>query len=219
MKNRIIALLAVSLLVTGCAASGKVWDRAEKRKQGARFIPIELWTGENWDGDRSLNMDPANSRFGSRRHKSITGPIQWRHPKSGKDMIVYERINETTKGTKRQLFTVNPGATGLAKVFDSRPGGKTRYQSPNAVLFPLGWWKKGERREYVYTEHVDGKKYTRKATLRMRRLSFKYKGIEHAMKYDWIMVDAQGSLIYHERFIYAPGKGLIYFKNRLKKKP
>ena len=134
-------------------------------------------------------------------------------------MMIYERINETTKGTKRQLFTVNPDASGLAKVFDSRPGRKTRYQSNNAVLFPLGLWRKGERREYVYAEYEDGKKYVRKATLRMRRLSFTYKGFKHAMKYDWIMADTQGRVIYHERFIYAPGKGLMYFKDRLKKKP
>ena len=218
MTKRVIAILAVSLLVAGCAASGKVWDRAENKKKGARFIPIELWTGEKWDGNMALQMKPSNVRFGRRNHKTISGPIKWRHPKSGKEIMVYERINETTKGTKRQLYTINPDATGLAKVFDSRPDKKTRYQSHNAVLFPLGWWKKGERREYVYTEHADGKKYVRKATLRMRRLSFTYKGMEHAMKYDWIMVDAQGRVIYHERFIYAPGNGLVYFKSRLKKK-
>ncbi len=219
MSKRIIAILVLSLMVAGCAATGRVWDRAENKKQGARFIPIELWTGEKWDGSMELQMKQTNRRFGSRKHKTITGPIEWRHPKSGKVTMVYERINETTKGTKRQLFTLNPDATGLAKVFDSRPGRETRYQSHNAVLFPLGWWKKGERREYVYTEYSGGKKYVRKATVRMRRLSFTYKGIKHAMKYDWILVDMHGNVIYHERFIYAPGKGLIYFKDRLKKKP
>ena len=217
MTKRVIAILAISLLVAGCAASGRVWDRAVIKEQGARFIPVELWTGEAWDGNMEIQLKPSNIRFGRRSHKTITGPMDWRHPKSGKMMAVYERINKTTKGTKRQLFAVNPNATGLAKVFDSRPNMKTRYQSHNAVLFPLGWWKKGERRQYVYTVYANGKKYVRKATLRMRRLSFTYKGIEHAMKYDWIMADMEGNVIYHERFIYAPGKGLVYFKNRLKK--
>lgn len=219
MIKRISVVIAICLLVAGCAYSKKAWEGAENRKEGTRFIPIELWTGEYWDGSMELRMTPANSRFGSRNHKSIKGPVIWHHPISGKDLMVYERINETTKGTKRQLFALNPDATGLAKVFDDRPAGKTRYQSHNAVLFPLGWWKKGERRTFVYTEYVEGKEYLRKATVRMRRLSFTYKGIKHAMKYDWIMADTRGKVIFHERFIYAPGKGLMYFKNRLKRKP
>jgi len=219
MINRIIGLLVVCLLIVGCATPGKVWERAVDKKNGSRFIPIELWTGEKWNGEMDLVMGPANRRFGSRNHKTITGPIEWRNPKSGNLMMVYERINETTKGTKRQLFTINPDTTGLAKVFDSRPEKKTRYQSHNAVLFPLGWWKKGERREYIYKEYMGGTQKVRKATLRMRRLDFTYKGMEHAMKYDWIMVDTKGKVVYHERFIYAPDKGLVYYKNRLKKKP
>lgn len=217
MVKRISLFIVVCLLMAGCAIAGWEWGMAINNKAGTRFIPIELWTGGEWDGNRELRMPLTETRFGSRNHKSIKGPVKWRHPKSGKDMMVYERINETTKGTKRQLFAVNPDASGLAKVFDSRPGRTPRYQSHNAVLFPLGLWRKGERREYVYTEFIDGKKYVRKATLRMRRLSFTYKGIQYAMKYDWIMVDAQGRVIYHERFIYAPGKGLMYYKNRLKK--
>ena len=106
----------------------------------------------------------------------------------------------------------------IAIVFDSRTGKKSRYQSDDAVLFPLGWWKKGEKRNYVFHEYANGKKVRRHVTIRMRRLSFTYKGVKHAMKFDWIMKDDRGKTIFHERFIYGPGKSLMYYKNRLKKK-
>lgn len=218
MVNRILMILAGLLLVLSCATLSKHWERAEDKQSGTRFIPIELWSGEKWNGKTDLETLPANFRFGKRNHKIIKGPRRWHHPVTGQDLNVYERINETKKGTKRQLFTLNPDGTGLAKVFDSRPQRKTFYQSDNAVLFPLGLWRKGEQREYIFDEYMDGQKSWRKATIRMRRLSFTYKGVKHAMKYDWILKDAKGKIIYHERFIYAPQKSLMYYKDRLKKK-
>lgn len=218
MFKRMVILVLGLLVIQGCGTFGKPWERAEDKKKGARYIPIELWTGEAWNGKRKMAMGPAHFIFGSRDHKMIKGPFKWRHPKTGQDLKVYERINETTKGTKRQLFTINPGASGLAKVYDMRPNWKERHQSDNAVLFPLGWWKKGERREFVFDEYVDGEIKRRKATIRMRRLSFTYKEVKHAMKYDWILKDDQGNIIYHERFIYGPERSLMYYRNRLKKK-
>lgn len=218
MVKRVILWIIGLLLLMGCATIGKPWEMAEDKKNGTRFIPIELWSGQKWNGKENLDMRRVNFRFGSRNHKSIQGPMTWNHPVTGQGLKVYERINETSNGTKRQLFTINPDGTGLAKVYDRRPNQNDRYQSDNAALFPLGLWKKGERRHYVFDEFVDGKKLRRKVTLRMRRLSFTYKGVKHAMKYDWLMTDDKGKLIFHERFIYAPEKSLMYFKNRLKKK-
>lgn len=217
MLKRMIYLLLALLLLNGCATTGKPWERAENKRAGKRYIPIELWTGEAWTGEREMAMNPAHFIFGKRRHKSIKGPVQWRHPITGQDLTVYERINKTTKGIKRQLFTVNPDSTGLAKVYDNRPNMMERFQTDNAVLFPLGLWRKGERREYEFYEFVNGKKAYRKATIRMRRLSFTYKEVKHAMKYDWILTDEKGQILFHERFIYAPGKSLMYYKDRLKR--
>lgn len=216
MLRKIILFCLGLSLVCGCVLSGNTWQTAEDKENDVRFIPLELWTGETWDGKKEIQMHPVDFRFGTRKQKHITGPVKWHHPITRQDMMVYERINVTANGIKRQLFTVNPDKTGLSKVFDIRPGHKERHQTHNAVLFPLGWWKKGERREYVYNEYVGKKKYRRKALLRMRRLSFTYKGVKRAMKYDWIMADENGKIIYHERFIYGPGRGLISFKNRLK---
>lgn len=219
MKKRyLFMVMAGFLLVQGCAAFSRAWISAEDKSSGSRFIPVELWSGESWDGNQDTMARPANTIFGKRAHKYIKGPFEWRHPVTGKILQVYERINKTTKGLKRQLFTVNPDGTGLAKVFDERPGQPTRLFSQNAVLFPLGRWKKGEKRTFEFTEYVDGKKFKRTALVYVRRLSFKYKGTKHAMKYDWISTDGNNVVLFHERFIYGPGKSLMYFKDRLKQK-
>ncbi len=217
MMKKMIFILIGLLYAQGCTTMADPWKSAESKSTG-RFIPIELWSGEKWNGNKELKMTPAEFRFGKRKHKVITGPSQWQHPITKQQMLVYERTNNTTKGTKRQLFTLNPDGSGLAKVFDHRPGRKDRFQSVNAAIFPVGFWKKGERREYRFFEFMNGKKQSRTATIRMRRLSFTYKGVEHAMKYDWILRNEKGQILFHERYIYGPGKSLMYYKNRLKKK-
>lgn len=218
MNRRLLALILIGLMLTlGCASSRQAWKTAVDKSTGTRFIPVELWTGESWSGEQVVKMTPADFTFGKRRHKTIKGPIQWTHPKTGEMLWVYERINETTKGTKRQLFTINPDRTGLAKVYDERPGEATRYFTSNAVLFPLGSWEKGEKRFFTFNEFVAGKKVKRTAMIYMRRLSFSYKKVKYATKYDWIFKDGRGRVLFHERFIYGPGQGLMYYKNRLKK--
>lgn len=216
MIKRMSVLFILMVFLSGCATLVDPWYTAD-RTSGGRFIPIELWSGAKWDGQRDLAMAQTNFTFGKGDKKQITGPVDWRHPVTGQSLKVYERLYITTKGNKRQLFTLNPPKTGLAKVFDHRPDSKDRYQSDNAVLFPLGVWKKGELRDYRFDEFVNGKKVQRTATIRMRRLSFTYKGVKHAMKYDWILKDENGNILFHERFIYGPQKGLMYYKDRLKK--
>lgn len=218
MNKRLIVLVLISLMAAlGCASSRHAWKNSVDKTAGTRFIPVELWSGESWTGEQAVSMTPTDFTFGKRRHKSIKGPFQWNHPKTGETLWVYERVNKTTKGIKRQLFTINPEGTGLAKVFDERPGEETRYFTTNAVLFPLGRWGKGEKRFFTFYEFENGKKIKRTAMVYMRRLSFTYKKIKHATKYDWILKDGQGNVLFHERFIYGPGESLMYYKNRLKK--
>lgn len=216
MKNRIALLLLVILVsAVGCTTNPLAWQFSVDRQAGTRFIPIELWSGDTWAGERTITPTKADFTFGRRNHKTISGPFQWKHPITGETLWVYERINETTRGTKRQLFTINPDGTGLAKVYDSRPDMPTRYFSTNAVLFPLGRWGKGEKRWFAFKEYVAGNTYDRRAMVYMRRLSFTYKETTYALKYDWIMKDVNQNILFHERFIYGPGKSLMYFKNRL----
>ena len=218
MKNSLILTISVMLLLfSGCATNQTAWQNSINKQIQNRFIPIELWSGRSWSGEKTLRLEPLDSTFGRRNHIIMRGPFQWTHPKTGEALWVYERINRTTEGDKRQLFAINPDRTGLAKVFDERPGRPTRYFSTNAVLFPLGNWFVGEKRYFDFDEYTSGKTYKRTVMIHMRRLSFTFKEVPYAMKYDWIMTDDQNKELFHERFIYGPGESLMYFRDRKQK--
>ena len=58
---RHLTLCAVMLLVvTGCASLRPVVE------DGVRFIPVELWTGADWDGTKQLRMTPVKTVGGKR---------------------------------------------------------------------------------------------------------------------------------------------------------
>ena len=98
------------------AADLSKWAASHAPATKARFIPIELWTGSEWDGNRELRMTSANLSFGKRGEKRISGPLAWRRPDTGEVIQVYERDN---KG-KKQLFALSSRGDGLGRVFDSR---------------------------------------------------------------------------------------------------
>jgi hypothetical protein len=125
----------------GSAADWSAWQRAYDSAAGVRFIPVELWTGAEWDGSHVVAMTPASLRFGGRSNKSVSGPIDWLPSGGGAPVKVYERLNQG----KRQLFALTSDATGLGRVFDSR---YRNYDCVGEVKFPLGYWKQGEVREY-----------------------------------------------------------------------
>ena len=159
-RGRGIAAAVVLLLATASwarAADPSPWDRAYDAATGARFIPVELWTGGAWDGTHALRMLPADLQFG--RHKRISGPVAWTPPVGGDPIQVYERV----QFGKRQLFALAPDGTGLGRVYDSR---YPRY-CPGEVKFPLGHWLMDEGRgrgtdmRYIYSPgfglvHVQG---------------------------------------------------------------
>ena len=213
--RRIAIIFMIFGLVTlqGCASMISPW--AVNKRADHRFLPVELWTGADWEGEKQLALAPVDFNFGSRGHKSISGPKPWKHPVTGETLQVYERINNTKKGIKRQLFAISENKRGLAKVYDERPNAAPRLFSTQAMMFPLGLWRKGEKQTFTFHEFIDGKPVKRTATIHIRRLSFTYKEVKYALKYDYLMHDNRGIIVFHERFIYGPGKSLMYFKNRL----
>ena len=103
--SRVGAILMVSLLGVSCAAPKANWPDAYDSNTGARFIPVELWTGAEWDGKPVITLSKADLEFGSANEKNITGPFEWTRPETGETLLVYERDN----GGTRQLFTVTTG--------------------------------------------------------------------------------------------------------------
>jgi len=208
MKTRLLVLLSLTL-IAGCAGlpSNQTTDQ--------RFISIELWAGAKWDGPEELVLSRLDVASGNKNKRHISGPTAWRHPNTGENTLVYERTNKKKDGLKRQLFALNEAGTSLGRVYDSRPGSKDRFFK-NEAMFPLGNWRRGEERTFEYLEFLQTGPVKRVATIKIRRLDYVYKGIPHSLKYDRIQRDENGEVMFHERFIYSPGKSLVRFIDRMK---
>lgn len=198
--------------MTGYATSS-VWELPPGADK--RFIPVELWAGAEWDGKKEIRLVGLDTVTGKRKNRTIKGPMQWKHLHTGDTLSVYERINQKQAGVKRQLFALNEDKSGIGRVYDSRPGYPDR-TFKGEVIFPLGYWNRGEQRDFRYIEYTAAGPLKRLATIKIRRLDYEYKGMSHSLKYDWILCDANGRVLFHENYIYSPGKSLVRFRDRLK---
>jgi hypothetical protein len=193
--KRAFVFSVIVLFLLPISAKSADWSKSY-RADGARFIPVELWTGSDWNGEKSLTLPPTDLTFGKRGHKRIIGPRKWTHPSSGTVHQIYERRNRD----KVQYFAVNRKGDGLGRVYDSRYG---RY-CPDEVKFPLGWWKLGEKRVYDIT--CDRRK--RHIEVTITKLNFTYDGTPDSLEFHWKLDDGtkRGS---NNHYTYSPGKGLV----------
>lgn len=197
----LVMLAALSVVAIGCGtwsalAQGSPWDEAFDQASGTRFIPIELWTGGAWDGNRDLVAAPALLAFGKRGEKSITGPIEWTRPGTGEKLLVYRRINRD----KEQLFTITSRRDGLGRVYDSRYD----RNCIDEVKFPLGLWRRDEARHFTVV--CGGLARPLKVTI--EEIDYVYQGVAHSLKFHWLVDDGKGKGT-DMRYIYSPGKGLV----------
>jgi hypothetical protein len=195
---RVVLVLAV-FLVSGAAgaADWSKWAAAYDATAGTRYIPLELWTGGEWDGNRDLRLTSANLGFGKRNEKRITGPVAWSRPGTGEQLQVYERNNRG----KKQLFALSSRRDGLGRVYDSRYD----RNCVDEVKFPLGLWKEGEEREFQVS-CSDGK-MRRKIVLTIEKLDFEYEGVPHSLQFHWVVDGGKGRGT-DMHYIYSPGRGL-----------
>ena len=201
---RLLLVLPLLAVVAACAGAP-----SEPEVQ-ARTIGLDLWSGEASVAGQALPR--LNVVQGSR---TISGPAVWTHGKTGQVLQVYERRNVESDGLKSQLFTVRPDGQALGRVFDTRPGRADRSFESDA-FFPLGTWSRGESRDFQVVEYTEQGPQTRIATIKVRRLDFTFRDVPHSLRYDWILKDANGTVLYNERYVYSPGVGFAAFDNRLK---
>ena len=81
MRRPPIFLVALGLLLSAALAQNATadqgpWDSSIDAVTKARFIPVELWTGMEWDGTRELKMSKTETRFGDRLNKDVKGPVE-----------------------------------------------------------------------------------------------------------------------------------------------
>jgi peptidoglycan/xylan/chitin deacetylase (PgdA/CDA1 family) len=192
-------VLAIALLLAGeaCAADLSAWQRAYDPASGRRFIPVELFTGAQWDGAQTIRLAPAKLEFGG-GHKSLSGPMEWLRPGSSVPIQVYERINRD----KRQLFAIGEDQSGIGRVLDSR------YPHDNCVgeiKFPLGFWKQGEVRNYT----VFCRKDIHPLRVTIEQIDFEYGGVPHSLRFHWLYKGGRGRAT-DMRYTYSPLRGLVH---------
>lgn len=192
-----ILLVILPFVGTSYAADFTKWAASYDPTTKSRFIPIELWTGGEWDGSRELRMTPADLSFGKRGEKSIRGPVAWKRPDHGETIHVYERNN---KG-KKQLFGLSSRGDGLGRVFDSRYA----RNCIDEVKFPLGHWKENETR--MFDVSCNNGALRRKIKLTIEKINFEHDGVPHSLQFHWIVDGGKGRGT-DMHYIYSPGRGL-----------
>ena len=200
MKTGILRLAQLAaLLAAGAAhAESSPWAASYDPATRSRFIPVELWTGGEWDGRREIRMTPADLTFGKRGEKRLRGPVAWTRPGASEPIQVYERDNRG----KKQLFALSSRGDGLGRVFDSRYG----RDCIDEVKFPLGVWKEAETR--VYDVSCNNGTLRRRLRVTIEKLDFTYEGVAHSLQFHWV-VDGGRKPGTDMRYIYSPGRGLV----------
>jgi len=199
--GRLILILPI-LALAACAQT--------PREPDTRLIGLDLWTGD--PALAGVALPQVQMVKGTR---TLSGPTAWVHRKTGETLLVYERRNVESDGAKVQYFERRVDGQALGRVFDSRPGQPDRYFA-NDAFFPLGTWARGESRDFQMIEYTAQGPQTRVATIKIRQLDFVFRDVPHSLRYDWILRDANGNVLFEERYVYSPGVGFASFQNRLK---
>lgn len=206
------ALLAGAVALVSASAAGldtKAWEGSTNPETRERYVPVELWAGAEWDGKKELKMPRVDGTYMHRSRYEIRGPKEWKHTVTGGTFLVYERINPGRDGVKLQLFTINQDQSGLGRVYDARPGLGTRLFS-GGLKFPLGYWKEGETRKFLYKHYADSRELDRAESTTITQIDFDFGGSRHCLEFYWTATDKDGNRFYdRQTYIYCPGKSMV----------
>ena len=209
MRMSTSRLLIISLAATIGVATSIHWNPARAAETGdnpwkasyeinsqRRFIPVELWTGGPWDGNRDLAPTPASLKFGAGNKKQIEGPFEWQRPGSDEKLMAYSRTNQG----KKQVFVISSKKDGLGRVEDSRYDRNCH----DEVKFPLGVWTQGETRVF----DIICTTKNRQIVVTIEKIDFDHRGIAHSLQFHWVVDGGKGKGT-DMHYIYSPGKGLV----------
>jgi hypothetical protein len=211
--RRLLAIASGLLLagsVAAFAAEPDGWDRAYDSATGKRFIPLQLIMGGAWDGERAITY-PKGTFAELVDHGSVwVGPRKWTNPKTGEELIVYDRSRIGHGMVTNQIFAVRKDQTAIGRVADNRFGITACDQE---AKYPLGLWSQGETRSFEYTCWYGDQPRTKITTLTIRDIDFDYGGFKHALRLEWVLRDKGDSrAIDHRFYTFAPGKGVVHLR-------
>ena len=154
------------------------------------FIPYQLWTGAEWDGDKEAPcMHKADTLFHVNNSSTTTikGPREW----NGRQIWSREKVD----GSKTQYFECH--AKGIGRLYEIR-NGRERKRDAGRCKFPAGYgWEPGKRRECVAT------------ALKIYKLEFDGDHNLAAMEFEyWYMSQSRGRYVLDHKYRYVPDQGM-----------
>ena len=214
VKTILSALLAGLIALVAASASAldtNAWNSSINTETKERYIPVELWSGAEWDGKKELKMAKVDANFRHRESYQIKGPTEWKHPVTAETFLVYERSNPGRRASdaKWQLFAINQEKNGLGRVYDSRPDLGTRTFS-GGLKFPLGNWKEGETRTFAYKRYDKTRQSDRAELITIKQIAFTFQNSPNCLEFYWAETEIDGKkIIDHHTYIYCPGKSMV----------
>jgi len=210
-----VTFLCISIF--GCARftteeSGS-WDKAYNNSTQERFIPVELFTGGEWDGKHELVLKAATTSA-SACHPvtgkrcatfNITGPFKTKRNDTkiewAGDEISYYRRTFTTRGMGdvESLFAINNSKDGLVRIYDKRKQWGARTYDGLGSKFPLGYWKQGEVRTYPSRRPI---------SIEIIELD----GPNHCLTFRWIIGKGERRNM-DNNYTFCPDRGFTYFRH------
>lgn len=154
------------------------------------FIPYQLWTGMDWNGDKNVSCehDADSSLYvNGTSGTTIKGMTKFEDLKTGIKAKIWKR--EKMDGSKQQYFTCNEN--GIGRIYDKR-GSKERYFDLGRCKFPAGYnWKIGEKRECVDT------------SIEITNMAFDDDKNLYSIEFKWFSNDT-----YDHKYKYVKGTGM-----------
>ncbi len=217
-----LKILFISLLTTSFAdihavsATENPWEKAYNPETKLRFIPVELFTGAEWNGEHTLNFNAVNTNAcytivgrGSQCHEvEVTGPyktqtnttaIEW----AGENIPYYVRTFSIRGEPVESHFTINRSQDGLVRILDKRTQWGTRTFDGRGSKFPLGYWKQGEVRTY------GSKRPTRIEILELN-------GPDHCITFRWIVGEGRRRN-QDNNYTFCPNRGFTAYESNYSK--
>src|SRR4029453_6062374 len=206
----IVSVLGLAGSRVAVAAEPDGWDRAYDPATRTRFIPLQLIIGGEWNGERTITH-PVGTLGELIHHGSMwVGPRKRPHPRTGEELIVYDRSRSGRGMLTDQIFAVRRDQTAIGRVADNRYGITACDQE---AKYPLGLWTQGETRTFEYTCWYGDRARSKITTLTVRDIDFDYGGFKHALRLEWLLRDKGDSrTIDHRIYTFAPGKGVVHLR-------
>ncbi len=186
------------------------------QKTKERFIPVELFTGANWDGKHVLTLKKVSTTScatvsGRQRacdEYHITGPfkteenntkIEW----ANNEISYYLRTFNIRGEKVESFFTINNSRDGLVRIYDKRKRWGARTYNGLGSKFPLGYWKQGEVRTY-------------NSDIPTRIEIIELDGPNHSLTFRWTIGRGKGRND-DNIYTYCPGRGFTNLRHNNKR--